>query len=290
MTKSIQSAWKEYVRTGEGYEILFQSISLYVYRFPLHCRYCSEEDCAEFFLSFYPRIPNLIHHYVEQGKGIERYLRSCLKWHMKTYLKTRSRDTRNRKFAYSQLELMSTGCTVEEAPGIEVREAGGPSYSGRKGSTALEKRQTPPRHDKKARKLLLLTLKAAYDLEDRTIGTIARSIGMHEEVLFHLIEASRTTLRKKEERMEKLQDKRSRLYFRLCTMQDEMDRCTNALTKECLLQRIIRLKDHLKRIQEKISRFSLTPTHQTMAEILGIPKGSIDSTLYYLKKDVEGSS
>jgi DNA-binding transcriptional regulator YiaG len=138
--------------------------------------------------------------------------------------------------------------------------------------------------EKQARKLLLLSLKAAYDLEDRTIRSIAQSIGIHQEVLFHLIEVTRTSLSGKEERFRKLQEKRSKLYFRIYSIQEELVRCPNALAKENLLKRLSRLKSYLQKLRQTLSHHYLAPTHRKVAEILGIPKGSIDSTLYYLKK------
>jgi len=296
MPSPIQTAWEDYIRSGKGYEILLRSISLYVYQFPLHSRYCSEEDCAEFFLSFYARIPYIIDHYQEQGKGIEAYLRTCLKWHMKTYLKSKLKENRVQQFVVSEWKLISSAWVEEETLGAEICESSPPLQKKnewkkpRKNSTKRKKAvetqtgTTPTVTEKQAKKLLLLSLKAAYDLEDRTIETIAQSIGMHQEALFHLIEVARTTLLKKEERFRRLQEKRSKLYFRICSLQEEMERCTNLLAKEIFIQRLSRLKYYFQKIQNKLSRHYLSPTHRKVAEILGIPKGSIDSTLYYLKK------
>lgn len=304
MKSTIQSAWNDYVQTGKGYEILLRSISLFVYQFPLHSKYCTEEDCAEFFLSFYSRIPYIIQHYQEQGKGIEAYLRTCLKWHMKTYLKSKLKENRAQQFAFSEWKLYAPAWVEEdttgvEPMGIELCESHPPMQ---KGNQRRKPRQTQFRQkkpgklpaeqalavkDKQARKLLLLCLKAAYDLKDQTIQSIAQSIGIHPEVLFHLIEVTRTTLLKKEERFRKLQDKRSRLYFRICSLQDEMDRCSDLLSKEKLVKRLSRMRHCFQKLQKKLSHHYLAPTHQKVAEILGIPKGSIDSTLYYLKKDYQ---
>jgi len=267
-----------------------------VYQFPLHSKYCSEEDCAEFFLSFYARIPYIIEHYQEQGKGIEAYLRTCLKWHMKTYLKSKLKENRVQQFAVSEWKLITPAWVEEETLGTEICESSPPlqkKNAWKKGRKISPKRKktaetqpdlAPTVTEKQAKKLLLLSLKAAYDLEDRTIETIAQSIGMHQEVLFHLIEVTRTTLLKKEERFRRLQEKRSKLYFRICSLQEEMERSTNLLAKETFIQRLSRLKYYFQKLQNKLSRHYLAPTHQKVAEILGIPKGSIDSTLYYLKK------
>ncbi|MCX7788238.1 MAG: hypothetical protein N2442_11140 [Spirochaetes bacterium] len=296
MTSTIQNAWEDYVRSGEGYEILVRSISLYVYQFPLKFKYCSEEDCAEFFLSFHTRIPYIIDHYQEQGKGIEAYLRTCLKWHMKTYLKSKLKADRVQQFAFSEWKLMVPSWVEEETIGLDICESSPPFQKvpkGRKPGKESGKRKKavktqvgsdPTVTEKQAKKLLLLSLKAAYDLEDRTIETIAQSIGMNQEVLFHLIEVTRTTLLKKEERFRLLQERRSKLYFRICSLQEEMDRCTNGLAKEMIIQRLSRLKYYFEKLQMKLSHHYLCPTHRKVAEILGIPKGSIDSMLYYLKK------
>lgn len=266
MASSIQWAWKEYVHTGQGYETLLQSISLYVYQFPLHYKYCTEEDCADFFLSFYHRIPHIIQNYQEQGKGIEAYLRTCLKWHMKTYLKSKLKENRIQQLVFSEWKLSAPAWAEDETMGMEVRESPLQVYK------------------IQARKLLLLSMKAAYDLEDRTIERIAQTIGMHQEVLFHLVEITRVTLLKKEERFRTLQEKRSKLYFRIYSLQKEIDLCSNVQVKENLKRRLFRLRYYFQKLQRKLSHRYLSPSHQKVAEILGIPKGSIDSTLYYLKK------
>ncbi len=297
------------MQTGKGYETLFRTISLYVYQFPLRYKYCTEEDCAEFYLSFYSRIPNIIDHYREQGKGIEAYIRTCLKWHIKTYLKSKLKENRIQQFAFTEWKLNAPTWVESEtlreeggAFGMELRESSPPLLKAtewqdngksyliknntiRKNKSSKKQEKVKPRiSGKQAKKLLLLCLKAAYDLEDRTIQSIAQSIGLHHEVLFHLIEATRSTLLEKEERFRMLQEKRNKLYFRICFLEEDMNRCTSVLEKESLIQRLARLKYHFQKLHRKLSHHYLAPSHQKVAEILGIPKGSIDSTLYYLKK------
>ncbi len=291
MEKSLDYQWKLYISTGNGYEELVRAMTLYVYRFPLLYSSCSEEDCGDFLLSFYSRIPQIILRYTDQGKGIEAYLKTCLKWQMKTYFKTKKRERRNQYIAlreyYTTEPLREEG---EPPPILEEIHETHPFFC------ALKQEKDPVSQRKKSRatksiytsrKLLLLSIKAAYDMGDEIIESVAQATGIHRDALFHLVEIIRTTLHTKQERCRVLQDKRSRILFRICSLMDEIQTSTSDTVKEKLKNRLSREKKSYQLVNKRLRTMHLTPSHQQIAEMLGIPKGSIDSTLYYLKKGGE---
>ncbi|MFQ3619544.1 MAG: hypothetical protein SNJ78_01235 [Spirochaetales bacterium] len=276
MSNNLQKIWTEYRKTGKGSDALIRAIVLFVYRFPLCCNNCTEEDCASFLLSFYSRIPFLIEHYQEHGKGFEAYLKSCLKWHLKTYLKSRFKESQAQKILLEEYKI-APNCRVKEDGFMEeIRE---PVYPLTCHTTSKKVKK-----DFEGKKLLLLSLKAAYDLEDPSIEKIADCIGIHKEVFFHLIEVSRSTLLTKEERIKELSEKRDLLFFRITTLQNELHRCTKEECKVKLEKRLCHHQKMYRSLMRKIRNIHLSPSNKKLAEILGMPKGSIDSTLYYLKK------
>ena len=57
--------------------------------------------------------------------------------------------------------------------------------------------------------------------------------------------------------------------------------------KERLLLQLVSEKKRLAAVIDEMSRVPASPTHKDIAAVLGIPKGSVDSGIYYLKSALE---
>ncbi len=258
-------------RTGNGKDSLVSGISIVVYGYPKGKEHCSEEDCAAFFLSFYPRIQSLLVRYRDVGRNFDAYLNTCLRWHLKTYLKQRIRNDRKEKLLLKESYLARNR---EENDGIEAFECASPEAEDGEAAD----RKPGVKH------ILLLTLKSVMFLSDQAVEHIAILAGIHRDFLFHIVEILRFTMRKRLDRISKLTSRRNRNYFRIRFLSEEKQLCLNPDRISTIDRQIANEKKRYDRTTYDIGRVPKSPTHRDIARILGLPKGSVDSGFYYLKK------
>ena len=277
MEKKLNELLKFYRDTGDGWEILESGIAVKVYFFPRGKEYCSEEDCAGFYLSFYPRIRSIIFRYRDVGKNFEAYLHTCLYWHLKTYLRQKIQGDRKERLLLRETVLEREAEAFDGRSKFSDRFLSEPAKPASLSDCRIRGRGW-------SKRLLLLTLKSAMFLGDQNLEHLAILTGMHRDFLFHLIEILRFTMRRRFERISKLSARRNRNYFRLQCLREEKHRCLSKERLETIDRLIEKEQQRYDRTSNDLSRVPKTPTHREIARLLGLPKGSIDSGLYYLRK------
>jgi hypothetical protein len=76
----------------------------------------------------------------------------------------------------------------------------------------------------------------------------------------------------------------NKAYMELCQVHRDLGLCENSHERLVLMNRLDMLKTRLERAGRRKNSVLMTPTNAEVAEIMGIPKGTIDSGLYHLKK------
>jgi hypothetical protein len=140
-----------------------------------------------------------------------------------------------------------------------------------------------PRHVYQ-RRFLFWILKYAHYLDDDDIGTISVLTGYDRQWLSGIVLDLRRRIRVKEERLEKLQNQRSRFFYRARFLEDRTRRQTELAARAKDEQRLQRTNHSLALVRERISRIPLAPTNRDIGEVLDVPKGTVDTALYWLKK------
>jgi len=274
MEKKLNDLLIHFRRTGNGRASLVSGISIIVYLYPKGKEHCSEEDCAAFYLSFYPRIESLLFRYRDVGKNFDAYLNTCLRWHLKTYLKQRIKNDRKEMLLLKESYLSQKR---EGNDGLEPFEI--PSMQAGKGKAA--DRRPGVKH------ILLLALKSSMFLNDQAVEHIAILADIHRDFLFHIVLVLRFTMRKRLDRIAKLSARRNRNYFRIRFLSEEKQQCMNPDRIRKIDNQIANERKRYERTSRDIGRVPKCPTHRDIAHILGLPKGSVDSGIFYLRKLME---
>jgi hypothetical protein len=273
MPHDLTSAVIRYKKTAQGPEAIIHHIVTAAYLFAQQNRFCREDDCAGFLLSFYPRIPGVISRYRPASKDFPTYLRNCFLWHMKTYLARRIRR-RCREEALRDGNLAACGGQEDIwqvcEPEPEELLIPGDGEQHRDGQYRL--------------KILLLALKSANEVNDRLISRTAARTGMHSAVVFHLIEVLRTVMGNRIRRTELLLERRRRGYFRLQYFAGLRRICRDKFQELDLEKRIGREKRRCGAVDRTLAVIPKSPSHGDIARILGIPKGTIDSSYFYMRR------
>jgi hypothetical protein len=275
MAHNLTKAIIRYKQTGKGLDLIMQHINIAAYCFAKQNRYCREDDCSEFLLSFYPRINAVIRRYRVSGLDFEAYLQSCFIWHMKSYLATRIRKTRQESILYQ--ESCEAFLIENETTLWEVHEAE-PEL------ILVPQSDEPEGVTRNSLRILLLALKCANEVNDRIINRVASRIGTHSSIVFHFVEILRTTMRNRTRRIQFLIEKRRRTYFRLHYFLELRRTCRDRFRAIKLEMQIRKEKHRHEAVNRILSITPKSPSHSDIARILGLPKGTIDSGYFYIRR------
>jgi hypothetical protein len=84
-----------------------------------------------------------------------------------------------------------------------------------------------------------------------------------------------------------LRERRNRAFLQIYRIHQELSREHDAQRRHTLLEKLEGEKKRLAAALDEMSRVPTAPTHRDIAAALGVPKGSVDSGIYYLKNALE---
>ncbi len=274
-----------YQKTGSGLPELLERIGLIVYRYPARHARWDEDQCSDFFCYFFPKVPGLIRRFTYQGRPFEVYLIACIRWRLKTYAKSmahsaaRYRATREPSFWPHLVRESSTEYThshiTEHAPNASVSEHASRMFKVEEDGVI--------RDPVSKRRVLFLLLKTALEIDDEMIEKVVRLTGIDRDWTFCKIQELKACMSDRLSRLELLRGRRNHAFYRIHYLKErlgvEVEESKIAELTSCLLQE----EAHLRRAIATISKIPMAPTHRDIASVLGIPKGSVDSALYYIR-------
>ncbi|MBT3275268.1 MAG: hypothetical protein HN368_19090, partial [Spirochaetales bacterium] len=135
-----------------------------------------------------------------------------------------------------------------------------------------------------AKRLIYLVLRNAIVVDDSMIRHTAKLTGHDVTRLLGYATELRQLMGKRKERKDALVLKRNNFHFKI-------HRLRSAIASEEDTGRLHRYEAELSMAQQKYKRLTrdikqtvLVPTHKDIGMVMGVPKGSIDSGLHYLKE------
>jgi len=268
--------------TGQGQAELLALVAARVYGYPRVRGSRSEDDPGEFYLFFYPRLLRSLRRFRDQGKPFEWYLQSVLRWQYLIYVRVKRRRERQWNAgalpAFWETSELEAPCPVPEppAPSRDAVE----ELAARLALNA-EGRLTRPGD---RTRLLAFAMKQVRSLGAEELVRLAAATGVPEAGLESACRALRQALEPRERRLESLRDRRERAYASLCLLEQQLTRETDPAVQERLARRLERVRRCLRRSQERIARVPREPSNRQVAAALGLPKGTVDSALFSLKR------
>jgi DNA-directed RNA polymerase specialized sigma24 family protein len=265
-----------YQATGQGLEELLSLLSARVYAYPRLRGSRSEDDAGEFYLLCYPRLVRTLRRFREQGKPFEWYLQSVLRWQYLAYVRTRRRRER----------LWTSGSLAAfwEPPALREEPAPEPPGMRRRASGLfrLEEGNGAVRRGDRNR-LLAWALKQVRTLSAAELRELAELAQVDPELLEQTGARLRQALLPPERRLELLAARRTRAFAALCLLEQELGgRRSPPAGRPWAAARKARRAPC--RSQRRIAAVRLTPSNREIAAALGLPKGTIDTALYSLRR------
>ncbi|GEM_PF-4791899 len=259
-----------YQATGEGYEEIFERIVLLVYTLPKQKMRGYNEEAGAFCMAFLPKIPRLVSKFSYTGRAFECYLAKSVRLQLNSYYRGKYLEKQQLLVMFHQ-SVMNTHeamAACEE----EVHEALFDGESDGYGWRNISKQR-----------ILILAMVKAHSVPPSLYGEIAEASGMSEDRISKLMLAVRKRESPKIKRYKTIQRRRDRYYADLLKVQYALFQEDSLSCRGELLERERKVKWKLDRANEKLACFPLKVSHHVVASLLNIPKGTVDSSMYYLK-------
>lgn len=270
--------WK---KTGSGYRELIKEASGVIIQYPQKKYNWDYDSCVDFYLDFYPKLTRLINSFEYKGISFNAILRNTIKWQLCSYYRKRQRRGRIDYCLryHCMIEAEAVADSVSAMPVLHELKL-------TKKAAELLEIDSAGRVKRKGlrRQLIMLALKSAYFLDDTYMNKIAQLSGCSCEWLSESIRKLRQANIHRRDRYERYNIRISKAYINLCRIHKELENCSLPFEKNQLLLQRDHYSIRLKRAGAARSRVVLSPTNREIAGIMELPKGSVDSGLYFLKK------
>jgi hypothetical protein len=244
--------------------LLFQSL---VDNFERYHLFESNRDQWIDFLSWlYPRLSRAIDVYKDAGASFDTYITSIIHWSAKEY-RSREADHYVTEFACWKAKAEeSLVCSAE------------PEYLDTKPpSLPLKDIATP-------RQIIMLLLKSYYFVSDDFLNRIAAGIGVKKEHIRRMVDELRRRRTTKEEEIRELQERTQCQYYRCLSFQHRLASAfPGTAYYEKIKSRLERARKRFFAMRKRLEGIRVDATNRQIAEVMGIPKGTVDSNLHMVR-------
>ena len=258
----------QYQRSREGLRGIVEDLAPVVYQFPRRRMGLDDDACGDFYVFVHPRLLRMLDRFHDQGKPFESYLWSVLNWQLKNFARNRRRAQR----AWALGLTLETDIPAEPAEDAAARFPDPGAVASR------------IRSDADRRNFLFFILKCARLIDDRNAESLAGIAGITASSLRVLAGRLLEQKAAREERLATFRGRRNRAYVRIRALEDDLRGETDASRVDALRLNLARERRRMAGAMHRIARVGIDPTNRQIAELLGVPKGTVDSGIFLLKK------
>lgn len=275
--------WSERVlafqRTGEGRTALMEELGTYTYRYPRRKLPGLDEDSSgEFYLFCHAKLEQIVVRFRDCGKPFERYLNSVLSWQLRSFLAKR-RQAENTWQTTLRSPLWDDPDAAVGTPAAPANVTPFPRARAAAPPAAAPKVSATTR-----RRILYGVLKTGHRLDQRQLAAAAQATGCALPRLRSLIEQLRRGRTAAYQRLELLRSRRNSAFAQLQIWSGIAHRNAAGKLRAQAAARAARYRRAVEKTQSDLARVRVAPTNRAIAAALGIPKGTVDTGLYWLQR------
>jgi hypothetical protein len=228
-----------------------------------HLLQWKREDCIDYLCWLYPRISKAIDKYRDIGTSFDAYIGSLVYYASREYC-----------FREADHSISEHACWTEKANEMSVQNAE-PDYPEKKESY---KPVSNPQQ------ILILLLKSYHFVSEDFLSRIAPAVGIEKDTLKRMIDELRILRLDKEEQIQGLKERIYCQFYRCISFEKRMLAAPEgSLFREKMQERLNRARIRLVSMRKRLSVMRFEATNLQIATVLGVPKGTIDSTLHAAK-------
>ncbi len=250
--------------------VILEHIAKDVYDRPGMYGFKSEDDVGEVFERYWTRIGGLADRYEDLGCGFESFLVASLRY--------MARSIRRRNaFRYDREETINEDAKVTLDADLAIRRLPLTTIRHHRVITDI------PRKDDRGisatayrRRMLFICIKCAHVIDDTEAAGIARAIGLEENQLLRTLARARESGLGIRQRTEARRRGRDAAWLRMGATSRRLTREINPDTRRILMASIERDRGLYRRAVSLIARSNPMLSNKSVAELLGVPKGTVD--------------
>lgn len=246
--------------------LLFEVVLEYLIRYNLYN--WEKDDCIDFLSWLYPRLSRATYTYQHIGATFESYIYSMVRWSAREY---RVRDTHH---LATEQAVWSARIPEMYAHMVE------PDYLENEKISELE-----PTLAKNPRQLLVLILKCYYCLSEDAIERLAPILGIETQKLKEMVEKLKGQRYQKDEEIRSLKERIHSQYYRCIVYEKRIKLIPeDSYLHQKVKTRLEKARYRLAALRKKLAAFRKEATNNQVAEIMGLSKGTVDASLYNVKR------
>jgi DNA-directed RNA polymerase specialized sigma24 family protein len=270
--KTLTEKVLRYQETGEGLDEIVRDIAPRVYQFPRRTMGWDEDACGDFYVFVHPRMLRLLGKFRDLGKPFESYLWAVLGWQLRNF----ARERRQRERAWSVSLRMEEGDSDALADPEGVPADPLLSFAPRMARVI--------RSDADRRNFLFLLLKCSRSIDPATAAPLAALAGIPVGHLLDTVAALKDMRGSRERRQEAFRCRRNRAFTKVRLLETELKIEADPARLQDVREGLRKAQRRMESAARKMARVGLSPTNREIAAVLGVPKGTVDSGLYWLKR------
>ena len=231
-----------------------------------------EDDYEDFLSWFYQRLHTSIDSYQETGASFDAYINSILR--------ASAREFRVRKITNSVTEYSAWSVQVPDMYVYEEAQV----YSHDITENILSKIAIAHKGRKNPKQILTLILKCYYYVSDDFINRVAKYTEIDAKQLREMVDKLRKMRKQRDDNIYRMKERIYCQYYRCIVYEKRLgyiQEGTVAYLK--LKRRLIKARQRLERMRERIQKIRTDATNKEVAEVIGVSKGAVDSSLHKLK-------
>jgi hypothetical protein len=247
----------------------------------------SEDEAAEAFLVYKRRLRSIIVKGETLGAKKEAYLETCLRYLARTIRRDRQRRDFVNEIIQASGDPEPSTCSEPPSPCYVPQ---GKDEEKEAGSWILQSKTIVGSLSAADKRLLFLSVKCAWEIDDVLAAKIASRLSVPMPWFAMVLHAARLSLEGSAARTKERVERRNAAWFRLrlaesmlkaTSFKPEMQRKLECRATACRKNYEQALKDR--------SGTRLLVSNRTISALLQVPKGTVDSGLYYLKNHACGA-
>jgi hypothetical protein len=227
----------------------------------------NQGDRIDFLCWLYPSLRRAIDRYDSRLASFDAYIAVTLRYSFRYY--------KRRRWRRSVAEIDCWNARNDETYVCEPEigyEAGDRMYAGCSSDSQKH--------------ILLVLLKSFYYVSDSLVDKAAATIGMSPEALGGMVDMLRHLQLKKIERLQKLSGTAHCLYYRCLNYEKKLsEKSENTNFIRLISRRLDKGRRRLENIRKRLRAMRIEATNSELSEVMGIPKGTIDSRWALIKSE-----
>jgi len=246
----------------------------YVYRQVERDKYI---EAGDFILDFIPKVSSIIENYDANLSSFQHYINRHIKWMMFSFSKVYIQEKeKSEAYQYHYIaECKESFFFMEEESEYKISEKALKLLSISNGKITKESSR---------KRLEIFTLKNSRTLTSDQISILAPLLDRTPEWLYNVKQKLDKKCENRIKNREYLQERHNRLFIEITKDQKRLTNMEDSYEKELLFEKMRNKQERKSRINEKLKKRNCGPRNEEIALLLNIPKGTVDSSLFYMKK------